>query len=32
MVELRRTQHYSNRNWSMSFRCPVCGQEKRQNL
>lgn len=31
MERVPRTEHYSNRNWSALFRCPVCGSEKRQN-
>ena len=26
-----KTLHYSNRNWSELFTCPVCGTAKRQN-
>jgi predicted RNA-binding Zn-ribbon protein involved in translation (DUF1610 family) len=31
MERVARSEHYSNRNWSVLFRCPKCGKQKRQN-
>lgn len=31
MIRIPRTEHYSNKNWSVAFSCPWCANQIRKN-